>query len=116
MAFLHCHTCGWSQDDFWTSNYNPLRSSDIERLKTILFFHEKFRRCNFASLQREHPEIPIHEDEEGKYVLTTDLVAHELRMMAKVIEGMAVKTSKEWKKVCETFVCPKCGSNVLDVD
>ena len=24
MAYLHCHNCGWSQDDFWEHNgYNP---------------------------------------------------------------------------------------------
>lgn len=24
MAVLHCHTCGWEQDDFWRKTYNPL--------------------------------------------------------------------------------------------
>lgn len=24
MAYLHCHCCDWSQDDFWSLKYNPL--------------------------------------------------------------------------------------------
>src|ERR1700739_690240 len=25
MAYVHCHSCPWSQDDFWDRGYNPLR-------------------------------------------------------------------------------------------
>ncbi len=26
MAYVHCHGCGWQQDDFWSwKGYNPLR-------------------------------------------------------------------------------------------
>lgn len=25
MAYLHCHSCGWQQDDFWNKTYNPIR-------------------------------------------------------------------------------------------
>lgn len=25
MAFIHCHACGWSQDDFYDENYNPAK-------------------------------------------------------------------------------------------
>lgn len=26
MAYAHCHNCGWEQDDFWSKDYNPLKS------------------------------------------------------------------------------------------
>ena len=26
MAYVHCHNCGWEQDDFWDSKYNPVKS------------------------------------------------------------------------------------------
>lgn len=25
MSFVHCHTCEWEQDDFWSWHYNPVR-------------------------------------------------------------------------------------------
>ena len=25
MAYLHCHSCEWQQDDFWNNVYNPIR-------------------------------------------------------------------------------------------
>jgi hypothetical protein len=25
MAFLHCHSCGWEQDDFYSVDYNPAK-------------------------------------------------------------------------------------------
>lgn len=25
MSFIHCHKCGWQQDDFWDKSYNPVR-------------------------------------------------------------------------------------------
>lgn len=25
MAYVHCHSCPWSQDDFWNKSYNPVR-------------------------------------------------------------------------------------------
>jgi hypothetical protein len=25
MSYIHCHSCGWNQDDFWSWRYNPLQ-------------------------------------------------------------------------------------------
>lgn len=25
MSFVHCHSCNWEQDDFWSWRYNPVR-------------------------------------------------------------------------------------------
>lgn len=25
MAYIHCHNCDYSQDDFWSWRYNPIR-------------------------------------------------------------------------------------------
>ena len=32
--YIHCHSCPWEQDDFWTSSYNPFTvlMSDIKWL------------------------------------------------------------------------------------
>ena len=40
MAFLHCHNCGWSQDDFWSrdiTSYHPFRDDIVAHLRLSLF-------------------------------------------------------------------------------
>jgi hypothetical protein len=44
MAYLHCHKCGWSQDDFWfPEGYNPFRKDLVDNMKRCLFRGTEFR-------------------------------------------------------------------------
>lgn len=109
MAYLHCHSCDWSQDDFWEiGGYNPIRSAqDLE----VGLFRDKVHLDPVASTI-----TPEGEDQDGPYVTGTSYVAHLLRRYARNIETMAIRTDAEWKRVKDTFCCPKCGSRNLDID
>lgn len=49
MAFLHCHNCDWSQDDFWEPNgYNPLEN--VYSGKRFRWTGEAFSESMLASL------------------------------------------------------------------
>ncbi len=101
MAFLHCHGCGWSQDDFWSKEgYTPLTSDYVNWLKGCLF------------------EDKIESDPvTGSGTISgTELVVQKLEEMAKVIRNMNVKTEEEWKKVKGHWRCPECGSLSWDID
>jgi hypothetical protein len=34
MSYVHCHACGWSQDDFWNRSYNPAKYFFIQDIPT----------------------------------------------------------------------------------
>jgi hypothetical protein len=113
MAYLHCHACGWSQDDFWSgTGWNPEKSMDGQW--DLAFCDKVYLDHNFfeeAGLQDK-----MHEDEGGLWISGPDLLAHELRQCASSVEGMVVRTYEEWEKVRPTFQCPECGSNNWDID
>ena len=103
MAYLHCHDCAWSQDDFWArSGYNPLEEHRISELRADLFQREI--RLGGA-------------DGEGPEKLTgRAYVVRELGRIIRQIQGMHVLTSEDFDKIKADFVCPKCGSKRWDVD
>lgn len=119
MAYLHCHNCSWSQDDFWKKDgYNPFREDTVEWLKEKLF--EDYVNMDIGYVRDMRLlgfDFEVEEDSKGCYnIKTTDFVAMELMRKARSISKMAVKTWEDWKKVKDTFVCPKCGSDNLDID
>ncbi len=109
MAYLHCHDCDWGQDDFWeVGGYNPVRwllNVEADLLKDKM-------RFDFESIDIS----PEGHDDEGPWVSGKAYVAWELRRHARNIEKMAVRTTDEWKQVKNTFRCPGCGSQNLDID
>jgi|WetSurSiteA1Bulk_404760.scaffolds.fasta_scaffold87288_1 hypothetical protein len=92
--YLHCHKCGWEQDDFWEpGGWSPLRESDINELRDALF-------KNVILLDG------------GKTIMDSrEFVAENLRSIISKIEGMKWRTFEEWKNLPkEQKICPKCGS------
>jgi len=120
MAYLHCHNCGWGQDDFWDKKgYNPFRPDDVEWLKDNLFKDEVNVGADYISDMRGLGfDCEVKEDPEGGCIIkATDFVSMELMRKARSIQNMAVKTWSEWNKVKDTFECHKCGSkDELDID
>jgi len=116
--YLHCHNCGWSQDDFWEEDtsfgdgYSPFRKSDVDWLKEKLFEDHINVDINYIRDMRGLGfDFDIEKDPKGGYnVKTTDFVAMELMRKARNIKNMRVKTWEDWEKVRDDFVCPKCGS------
>lgn len=113
MAYLHCHNCDWSQDDFWSEDgWSPEKGMD--GYWEWAFRDKVHMDPNF--FEEEGLEDKMHEDEEGRWIKGQDLLAFELRRAANSVENMAVKTYEEWKQVKDTFTCPKCGSKNWDID
>lgn len=102
MSYLHCHNCGWEQDDFWKkSNRNyPIRQDTIEWLRDLL---EK----DTSEIQMEGSCISMD---------TREIVALELERMAKRIRNMKIKTYEEFKKIKDNFKCPVCKSSDYCID
>lgn len=104
MAYLHCHSCDWGQDDFWEpEGYNPFVSHIIDTYKDILF---------------RDTAIWIDEENHGRQIEidARELVARELERKAQSIRNMRVKTYEDWKKIKDTWTCPECGSGNWDID
>jgi hypothetical protein len=142
MAYLHCHKCGWSQDDFWSETYSPLSrliedgllssllsekwlvvDADWLRHSGILF---KDVRVSRLVRQRDEyeptlfgqPESALVECEQYE-VEPRAYIVEELRRRAKNIEDMRWRTHAEWKKDYDSgkAKCPRCGSNKdFDID
>ena len=112
MAYLHCHNCNWSQDDFWNKEkgWNPIDS--LKDFREYIFED----KMHFDKYAIEDMGLEPKRDEEGYYITGQEYVANQLRATANSIENMALKTNEEWKKVKDTFVCPECGSKNLDID
>lgn len=102
MAYLHCHNCGWSQDDFWSEDYNPL-NNDV-----IRWLGEALMRDTIES--DEGPRVGVIEIDSRMFV------SRALGRLRQKIRGMRWKTLEEWMKVKDTAVCPGCGNGDLDID
>lgn len=94
--FLHCHDCGWEQDDYWSKDYNPLKSlRDWE--------HDLL---DFSCL--DAPWL----GEPGAPPSTREAIAQACERAARNIRGMVFLRPEDAKEKC----CPRCGSKNLDED
>jgi hypothetical protein len=99
-ACVHCHVCEWSQDDFWSKDYNPVR---------FLLNWEK-------DLLGEKLDQPFTDDagfiEENGNLTLREVIARECEQAAEKIRSMNFMSEDEWHA---NNKCPNCGSR-LDVD
>lgn len=107
MSYLHCHTCYWSQDDFWSKNYNPitwietnytkeLLEGDLDKLITLDRYNEKSGSYHETLTNRE-------------------FIARLLESHAKTIRKMKYRTLGEFK-ADDNPECPGCGERNWDID
>ena len=101
MAFLHCHSCGWEQDDFWDERYNPLRCP--------LDWEDMLLNENLDDL---FPGDPVLHGE----ITKRELIARDLERNAQKIRNMKYKSLNEFKDDKENSICPNCGAPDLDID
>jgi hypothetical protein len=97
--YIHCHSCPWEQDDFWTSSYNPFTvlMSDIK----WLWF----------------PKMVRTEKKEFSWVVLARCIYW--RLSAPFTQKWWTHAS--WKKAIAANggkwpACPKCGEHNLDTD
>ena len=110
MAFLHCHSCDFSQDDFWTETYNP-----------ITFLEKNFTKELLEADLDEEMKIDKYFLQEAGYdpekkITRRELLAHELERHAETIRGMKYRTNEEFKEKNPNWICPECGERSLDID
>jgi hypothetical protein len=112
MAYLHCHNCGWAQDDFWSKEgYNPINHMLGEAkhmVNGILAEPNEISVDNWLLKEWGLPQT-------GK-VKYTEFVARDLERRARNIRDMVYRTMKEFKQVNSEKKCPKCGAQELDID
>jgi hypothetical protein len=107
MAYLHCHACGWSQDDFWSKGYNPITS--VKDYEQYLFLNPNTTGMdNWWLKENGYPET--------NEIKGTELVAHELERAARRVRNMVYRTEQEFREKNPERNCPKCGKHELDID
>ena len=119
--FLHCHKCGWEQDDFWSKDgYNPFRQDIIDWLRECLFkdriMMSKSEFDDWATGIGDLINDIVIETETEKGLSGKDYVAIELIRISKSIFQMNVPTNEEWQQIKDEWLCPRCGSDQWDVD
>lgn len=120
---VHCHSCGWSQDDFWNFRwgrygywhgwgYNPI-SVFLSHLtgRNGLW---RFRRCHFDSYVAKDYGWK-RSDPHNWY-----LIWWQFKRLVGSFRRQAWWSEKAWiqatKKQGRWPDCPKCGQHALDID
>lgn len=93
--YVRCCNCPWSQDDFWSEEYNPFSciASDRDTFNTCL---TERTRTIYGYNAREYFT--------GRFTV-----------MAQRIDGMKWWTIEEYQSDHEKK-CPRCGSSQLTLD
>ena len=105
MAYLHCHSCDWEQDDFYSvDGYNP---ADYLKSWMEMLCSEGVddQFSNDSEFLKENGPISKRE-----------VIAREFEKFAIRIRNMNWVTYELWEKNKKEAVCPKCGESNFDID
>ncbi len=111
MAYLHCHNCSWSQDDFYTRGYNP-----ITKIKSTFKSWGKPRYVKFDSWWIKETGIMAKSDNS---VFSWWVLWYDLKRKVRSMFRMKWWTWKSFHKDKELGMakCPKCNSDKdFDID
>jgi len=99
VAYLHCHSCNWSQDDFYSEEgYNP--ASYLSQFTAELLGD---------GLDK------VVETDTGP-ITWREVLARDYERFAQKIRTMEWFTYEQWEKDKDTAVCPGCGDRNFDID
>jgi hypothetical protein len=143
MAFVHCDSCPWSQDDFWNRKYNPVRfflkyelpswilprfvgydpvchsrlslRTGLSKIVEVPYKPEEEEPLCYA------PETPRPATIRHHYVFSWLILARCIGKWAHRIRTQVWWTNESWKKAIASNaglwpLCPKCGADALDID
>ena len=94
--YIHCHACGWEQDDFWSKSYNPIQ------------FLQSYER-DLLDFSRLDQVIPAQDHEPE--TTNRKRVLKALRRAIHKVEEMHFLLPPKG-----SAACPRCGKEGLDVD
>jgi len=106
MAYVHCHACGWEQDDFYHGGYNPAKF--LENWNEDLFGKKSDKLDKQFTTDSEFVKI-------NGPITTREVIALEYEKFARRIRKMKWVTEDGFRKD-PNKVCPECGSEDLDID
>lgn len=124
MAYLHCHSCDWSQDDFWSWSYNPLTKiwSDVKWLARPRVMSLDDRIVNDIT---EYTGVRVRRSC-GKHpgqikVFSWQWLIVEAVKDWKIFRAQSWWTWESWKSAWEKRtadkpLCPSCGEQNFDID
>jgi len=107
--YVHCHNCKWEQDDFYDESYNPAQFLSKEFDNTL--YGTKTDRLNQMIYCREFVNgVPICPD-----MTQQENIARWYEHFGRKIREMKWTTYEQY---CNdpNKICPKCGSDKLDLD
>jgi len=110
MAYLHCHKCGWHQDDFYDEGYNPA--------KYLMDWNEYLFGERKSKLDEQFTNDSQFIKENGN-ITTREVVAREYEKFARRIREMKWMSHEDFRKDYKAgkAKCPSCGcSTEFDVD
>lgn len=106
MAYLHCHSCGWQQDDFYDEHYNPAIS--LSDWNDNLFGEKRHK------LDKQFTDDAFFVKENGP-ITTREVIARAYEKYARRIRNIKWVTYEDFKNDPDKK-CPECGSEDLDID
>lgn len=104
--YVHCHSCPWSQDDFYDESYNPAKY--LMDWNDYLFGDRSSRLDELFSDDTEFLR-------ENGPLTAREVIAREYEKFARRIREMKWVTYQSFKNDPDK-VCPSCGSADLDID
>jgi len=123
MAYLHCHNCGWSQDDFWNFKF---------QFKNILKWQRRPFGYNPISLILEDFAVYVkpkyikmdtnwmkENNYSGNKIHSWKLMMHDIKRHLKNSFMQTWWTYNSWKKDRKNNIarCPKCHKKeYFDID
>lgn len=108
MAFLHCHNCEFSQDDFWEwDGYNPISSFEDDKESLLnKDLDEVVKMDSYWLKERGLTQITRRE-----------LILYHLDQIKHSIKNMKYRTYDEYLENNPERKCPVCGvEGFLDID
>ena len=123
MAYLHCHDCDWSQDDFWDFSFGKYGYWGISR-KLMWRYNPISCFLSYVFTKRGYwfPKRIDHDDFTAKECGWKRRDPHSWWLAWRGLKRTVRKfRTQEWwtHKAFEeeiNKVCPKCNSTNLDID
>lgn len=129
MSFLHCHSCDFSQDDFWDFSFGKhgykkilfwyWKYNPISLFLSYVFGQSNFSKCGYIIPRRikfgheileDYPNWKRHDPHSWW------LIGHEFKSMIRKFKYQRYWTFEEFKRKNPEYICPICGKKELDID